>query len=140
MNTKFHNASGLTAYALACGYIQEVDAVNNGRNIRVTLWRENGCYHVRAHDHTVEGRLEWVSENSLADARWQFNRLIRRYYGDAIELVRHDGRYTVRREFCGDSEPRWVVRFCGDWVGKAETKLAAWVVAYAHRNPAEVAA
>lgn len=32
MNTKFHNANGLTAYALACGYIQEVDAVNNGRN------------------------------------------------------------------------------------------------------------
>lgn len=27
MNTKFHNANGLTAYALACGYIQEVDAV-----------------------------------------------------------------------------------------------------------------
>lgn len=134
MNTKFHNANGLSVYALACGYIQEVDAVNDGRNIRIQMWLEHGSFHVRAHDHTVDGRLDWISEGSVADARRHFDTMIRRYYGEAITAARKDRRYTVAREYCGDKEPRWVTRFCGEWVGKAETRLAAYVVAHTHRT------
>lgn len=32
-----------------------------------------------------------------------------------------DSRYTVRKEFCGHLQPRWVVRFCGDWAGSYAT-------------------
>lgn len=52
-----------------------------------------------------------------------------------------DGRYSVKIEFCGDiSSPpgrrnpgqAWVVRFCGDWVGKSPTELSGWRLAREH--------
>lgn len=36
-----------------------------------------------------------------------------------------DPRYTVNREYCGHASPRYVVRFCGDWVSSHSTKGAA---------------
>jgi hypothetical protein len=38
---------------------------------------------------------------------------------------RLDNRYSIRREFCGYATPRWVARFCGDWIGQAETRDVA---------------
>lgn len=43
--------------------------------------------------------------------------------------VSSDSRYTVAREFCGHAEPRFVVRFCGDWVGQRTTYPAAVTLA-----------
>jgi len=66
---QFHTARGLlTAYALACGYIH----VRVRNTVSVTLWREHGCYHVRAHD-SERGRLWWDSFITLTDARKRFN-------------------------------------------------------------------
>lgn len=36
-----------------------------------------------------------------------------------------DKRYTIRREWCGYAEPRFVVRFCGDWIGQSASRLDA---------------
>ena len=33
--------------------------------------------------------------------------------------IKSDSRYTVNREFCGYESPRWVARFCGDWLGQS---------------------
>lgn len=33
--------------------------------------------------------------------------------------VSSDKRYTVTKEFCGYPEPRFVVRFCGEWVAQS---------------------
>ncbi len=38
---------------------------------------------------------------------------------------RPDRRYTLRLEFCGYATARYVVRFCGEWVGQAATKAEA---------------
>lgn len=40
-----------------------------------------------------------------------------------------DNRYTIRREFCGYPEARWVVRFCGEWVGQSANKADAIAIA-----------
>ena len=130
--TVFNNASGLTLYALSCGYVQEAESVINGRKIRVTLWMEHGAFHVRAHDFTVEGRLDWVVENSLADARHHYNAMIRRYLGDALTIA--DRRYKVSREFNGHESKKYVVRFCGEYIGFADDKLSARVKVFNHIN------
>lgn len=54
----------LTDYALSCGYIEkkEIGSVN------VTLWKEYGTYHIRAHDQE-KGRIFWDSTNRLLTAR-----------------------------------------------------------------------
>lgn len=31
-----------------------------------------------------------------------------------------DQRYTVTREWCGESQPRWIARFCGEWLRDSE--------------------
>ena len=36
-----------------------------------------------------------------------------------------DRRYTITSEYCGYDTPRWVVRFCGDWVGQHRSRLGA---------------
>jgi len=57
----------LTAYGLACGYIQEKEL---SPNVWVTLWHEGGpCYHVRAHDHNTGKRLFWFASGSLKECR-----------------------------------------------------------------------
>jgi len=30
--------------------------------------------------------------------------------------VRSDNRYTITKEFCGYEKPRFVLRFCGEWI------------------------
>ncbi len=39
--------------------------------------------------------------------------------------LRSDKRYTITREWCGDEKPRFVVRFCGDWISCHTTQGAA---------------
>lgn len=38
-----------------------------------------------------------------------------------------DHRYTVTLEFCGEANPQWIVRFCGEWVSKHANKGAALI-------------
>lgn len=40
-------------------------------------------------------------------------------------MKKPDKRYTLRLEFCGYATARYVVRFCGTWVGQAETEVEA---------------
>lgn len=44
-----------------------------------------------------------------------------------------DKRYTIQREWCGYSTPRWVVRFCDRWVGQRETRREARSLAREHK-------
>jgi hypothetical protein len=67
----FKTKSGqLTPYALACGYIEQVEE----NEVRTTLWKE-GCYHVRQHDFKEKGRIFWDSFTKLTDARRDLIRL-----------------------------------------------------------------
>lgn len=137
MNTsnKFRNLSGLTQYALACGYVQRIESDITGENISLELWMENGCYHVRAHNYDSIGRIEWVSENSISDARTQYKRLYKEIWGSVISTNK-DRRYTVTRELSGDQYKQFVVRFCDQWIGKSDDKLAAAVIIAEHKkNP-----
>lgn len=43
-----------------------------------------------------------------------------------------DNRYTVTKEYCGQPKPQWVARFCGDWIGRDESKPGAWLQCQAH--------
>jgi len=45
-----------------------------------------------------------------------------------------DKRYTVEREWCGESKPMWVARFCGDWLGKGEMKPDGVMICLAHAD------
>lgn len=36
-----------------------------------------------------------------------------------------DKRFTISREFCGYSKPRWVVRYCGLWHGSYSSRKNA---------------
>ena len=67
---KFKNATGqLTAYALACGYIErKLDGP-----VEVELYHEHGVYHVRGFDAHTRERLFWESTNVLMTARDMFN-------------------------------------------------------------------
>lgn len=66
---KFYDTKGrLTAYALACGYIERK---HNG-SVQTTLWAEHGVYHVRAHDFEAHSRVFWDSFERLGEARERF--------------------------------------------------------------------
>ena len=71
MQPKFHNKNGtLTAYAFACGYIERKET----ENLRLDLWREGACWHVRANDFDAANcRLFWESFDLLTEARKFFN-------------------------------------------------------------------
>jgi hypothetical protein len=43
--------------------------------------------------------------------------------------IKGDRRYTISREFCGYAEARFVVRFCGDWIGQSRFYSSAVVMA-----------
>lgn len=51
-----------------------------------------------------------------------------------IRPVTLDGRYSVTLEFCGYPSPRWVTRFCGEWLEQNETKNGAIFAALEHRR------
>ena len=42
-----------------------------------------------------------------------------------IRPIESDQRYTISKEFCGYSSPRYVLRFCGDRVEQFKTHEAA---------------
>lgn len=54
------------------------------------------------------------------------------------EKTRHpalsDGRYTITLEYCGYTNPRHVLRFCGDWVNQSETRQDAERALVAYHN------
>jgi hypothetical protein len=47
---------------------------------------------------------------------------------------KRDRRYSVAREYCGCSTPQWVVRFCGDWIGRAGKRPDALAIAHTHQR------
>jgi hypothetical protein len=47
--------------------------------------------------------------------------------------IKIDRRYSIDRGFCGYEKPRWIVRFCGDFVSSHPTKEGAREAARAHR-------
>lgn len=130
MKTVFHNASGLTAFALACGYVQMVHGPDREM---VDLYCEHGCYHVRAFSADGE-RLEWISELSLADARHHWKKLVKLVFGARIEQVKRCKRYEVRHVLDGRGEAVYQViyRYDGEsrHVGYCDNKEAAWMIAH----------
>lgn len=44
-----------------------------------------------------------------------------------------DRRYSIAREYCGFKKPQWVVRFCGDWIGRAARRPDALSIALGHQ-------
>jgi hypothetical protein len=36
-----------------------------------------------------------------------------------------DARFTLSREYCGYARPRWVLRFCGEWIKSYSNKRSA---------------
>jgi hypothetical protein len=63
---KFRTKAGrLTHYALACGYIERKET----ETIKIDLWHEGSCFHVRAHDFNIHTRIFWESFNTLTNAR-----------------------------------------------------------------------
>lgn len=50
----------------------------------------------------------------------------------SIKHFKEDARYTLSREYCGYKTPRYVVRFCDDWIGQDETKSGAAMIYVAH--------
>lgn len=90
---KFHNADGtLTEYALACGYVEEVDGPVHG----VRMWRE-GIYHVRRHhnpDHAGKAgyiRESWWGFETLTEARRHFRREARRVRRGSTTIHMQEG-------------------------------------------------
>lgn len=70
MRNRFETKRGrLTVYALACGYVERKEA----GDVRLDLWHEGACFHVRAHDFAGRGRLFWESFPTLKEARRFFD-------------------------------------------------------------------
>jgi hypothetical protein len=38
---------------------------------------------------------------------------------------RPDARYSIAQEYCGHAEPRFVARFCGEWIGQSKFYASA---------------
>jgi hypothetical protein len=51
-----------------------------------------------------------------------------------------DKRYNIAREYCGHDTPRWVARFCGEWVGQHKTQQGARDIAIEHATERKTAA
>lgn len=69
MKTDIKTSAGLvSAYGFACGYCERAKFGET----EVSLWREHGVYHVRAHNFGYHGRLFWDSFRLLSDARKRF--------------------------------------------------------------------
>lgn len=43
-------------------------------------------------------------------------------------------RYTINKEFCGYEKKRWVVRFCGKWLGESADRTEAEAIAVDHSS------
>ena len=65
----FYTSKGrLTDYGLSCGYV-ETKWTDSAAHVQVTLWKEHGVYHVRAHSHGIGARLWWDTFRTLTEAR-----------------------------------------------------------------------
>lgn len=42
-----------------------------------------------------------------------------------VQSDRYDTRYTVTKEYCGETEPMFILRFCREWVSKHATAAEA---------------
>jgi hypothetical protein len=72
---KFKNKDGsLSAYALACGYVESKRLFN----ATVTLFMEHSHYHVQVFDAGMNKRILWetFTQDELSKARKYFNNLI----------------------------------------------------------------
>ena len=69
----------LTAYELSCGYVQRTVPRSLLPSLTITLWREHGTYHVRAHDFKGRGRLFWDSFRTVTEARKRFAAAVKEY-------------------------------------------------------------
>jgi hypothetical protein len=70
--TTLKTASGqLTRYALSCGYVEFSPTT---ASTVITLWREHGVYHVRAHNHETGQREAWRVFRTLTAARRFYRR------------------------------------------------------------------
>lgn len=45
-----------------------------------------------------------------------------------------DSRYTIDKEYCGHPEPRYVLRFCGDFIAQSEFLSPMIVRAVGHNS------
>jgi hypothetical protein len=50
-----------------------------GNGVEVSLWKEHGTYHVRAHDFNEHKRLDWKSFPTMSAARVAFGKMVRQY-------------------------------------------------------------
>ena len=44
-----------------------------------------------------------------------------------------DRRYTITQEYCGHDGPRYVARFCGEWIGQTMSYSGAVLKAIGHK-------
>ncbi len=51
-----------------------------------------------------------------------------------MKIKTPDARYTIGREWCGQVNPMWIVRFCTHWVAKADTLQEAEEIAEKHNK------
>lgn len=51
---------------------------------------------------------------------------------DMRHPILKDSRYTIAKEFCGQPEARFVVRFCGEWIGQSKFYSSAVMLAVGH--------
>lgn len=66
-------------YDLMCGAVQRcmMKQLAHHEPLHIDLWLEHGCYHVRAHDHELHGRIDWSTYDNLTGARYKFAELKR---------------------------------------------------------------
>lgn len=127
---KFKQASGLTAFALSCGYVQAARLQTGDAETVVKLSHSGSCYHVNVHDHGGAGLVHFTATDSIGHARKVWAEWVNIAHGAVIATAKSDKRYRVAREFCGESELCYVARFCGEWLGKSDTAQGAWLLAY----------
>ncbi|MGH9931703.1 MAG: hypothetical protein ACREA9_21075 [Pyrinomonadaceae bacterium] len=49
----------------------------------------------------------------------------------------NDSRYTVALEYIGQAKPRWVARFCGNWLSWRKSQRSAWSDCQDHKQARE---
>lgn len=132
---KFKQVSGLTAYALSCGYVQVAKLQRGELETVVTMGHPGGnCYVVTAYEYNGKGQLHYTATESIGHARAVWEQLVESLFLDQLATVRADKRYRFVREFCGERDQQWVARFCGEWVGKSDTKVGAQLLAFSHNH------
>lgn len=74
----------LTAYGLACGYVETHEKDTK----KVELYVQHECYHVRFFDTGKQFKwIEWNSTRSLTDARKMFSLVKVIYFGTNAEKI-----------------------------------------------------